>query len=148
VCGNLLEGSIEQAWRSVEMQRWREMIPAECHGCAAFSQCHGGCRAMAAGRGLPVDPLAGDPLTDQEQAVEPVSLYEGLRPTRAYELRVEDFGLVLMRGNHIVPVPHQAQDILALCDGRTTLCQIGERFGQPGLYLIYALYEKGVLLLS
>ncbi|NIN93755.1 MAG: SPASM domain-containing protein, partial [Anaerolineae bacterium] len=61
-CGNLLEQSVEEAWQSAEMQRWRGMIPAECHLCAEFPQCHGGCRAMAIELDLEKDPLAGVPL--------------------------------------------------------------------------------------
>lgn len=147
-CGNLLEQPVEEAWQSAEMQRWREMIPGECHLCAKFPQCHGGCRAMAMELGLEKDPLAGAPLITRQSPSKPIALYEGLRPVGAYQLREEEFGYVLMRGNRIVPVPHEAQAILDLCDGRTTLKQIGAQFGQPGLDLVGALWEKGLLMLQ
>jgi len=147
-CGNLLEQSVEESWQSSEMQRWRKMIPADCHLCVEFPQCHGGCRAMAMERGLEKDPLARAPLIVKQSSSKQVSLYEGLRPVGVYQLREEEFGYALMRGNRIVPVPHEAQAVLDLCDGRTTLKQIGAQFGQPGLDLVGALWEKGLLLLQ
>ena len=147
-CGNLLEQSVQEAWQSAEMQHWREMIPAECHLCAEFSQCHGGCRAMAMDRGLAKDPLANAPIVAMHSPSEPITLYEGLRPVGAHEIREEEVGYVLMRGNRIVPVPHEARAILDLCDGRTTLKQIGVQFGQQGLDLVGALWEKGLLMLQ
>jgi len=149
MCGNLLEQSVEEAWQSAEMQRWRDMIPVDCHDCCAeFSQCHGGCRAMAMERGLGKDPLIGVPLIARQSPPQQISLYEGLRPVGAYQLREEEFGYALMRGNRIVALPHEAQAVLDLCDGRTTLKQIGVQFGQPGLDLVGALWEKGLLLLQ
>lgn len=148
LCGNLLEQSVEEAWQSPQMQRWREMIPAECHLCAEFLQCHGGCRAMAMERGLEKDPLASAPLTARRSPPKQLSLYEGLRPVGNYQIREEKFGYVLMRGNRIVPVPHEARAILEVCDGGTALKQIGAQFGQPGLDLVGALWEKGLLLLQ
>lgn len=147
-CENLLEQSVEEAWQSAEMQRWRGMIPAECHLCAEFSQCHGGCRAMAIELGLEKDPLAGAPLAARQSSPERISLYEDLRPVGAYQLREEEFGYVLMRGNCIVPVPHEALAILSVCDGKTTLKRIEAQFGQPGIDLVGALWEKGLLLLQ
>lgn len=148
LCGNLLQQSVEDAWQSAEMERWRQMIPAECHNCVEFPRCHGGCRAMAQEWGLNKDPLADVPLIDRQLPTEPTILYEDLRPIGVYQLRREGFGYVLMRGNRIVPVPHEAKIVLDACDGRTTLKRIESQFGQSALDLIGALWEKGVLLLQ
>jgi radical SAM protein with 4Fe4S-binding SPASM domain len=148
VCGNLLEQSVEEAWQSPEMQRWRAMVPADCHACVEFPECHGGCRAVAMEQGLEKDPLANVPLVAKGSPARRISLYEGLRPVGVYQLREEEFGLVLMRGNRIVPVPHEARPILDLCNGRTTLKQVGRRFGQPGLDLVGTLWQKEMLLLQ
>jgi radical SAM protein with 4Fe4S-binding SPASM domain len=144
-CGNLLEQSVEEAWQSAEMQRWREMIPAECHLCAEFPQCHGGCRAMAIELGLERDPLAGPPLTARQSPPERISLYEGLRPVGAYQLRGEEFGYVLMHGNCIVPVAFEDKAVLDACNGQTTLREIEADFELEGLRLVAMLAKRGVI---
>lgn len=144
-CGNLLEQSVEEAWQSAEMQRWREMIPTECHLCAEFPQCHGGCRAMAMELGLEKDPLAGAPLAARQSLPERISLYEGLRPVGAYQLREEEFGYVLMRGNRIVPVTFADKAVLDVCNGQTTLKEIEADFGVEGLWLVAMLAKRGVI---
>jgi pyrroloquinoline quinone biosynthesis protein E len=148
LCGNLLQGSVREAWHSVEMRRWREQIAEACLSCTALPQCHGGCRAVAIARGLEKDPLVGEPLVAPRSPPQEITLYEGLRPTRAYALREEAFGLVLMRGNRIVPVPLAARAVLDACDGQTTLREIEARFGDAGLQLVSALSSKGLLELN
>ncbi len=146
ICGNLLEQPIEAVWRSKEMQQWREMIPEQCQSCTAFSSCHGGCRAVAIKLGLEEDPLITGPLSVAERPPsEPIALYEGLRPYGNYNLRVEDFGYVLLRGSHVVPVPFECKAILDMCDGRTTLKAIESRFGPQGLTLIASLHRQRVM---
>lgn len=144
VAGSLLHQPIETLWRSAEMDQWRDLIPAACHTCAAFPRCHGGCRALAELRPERRDPLVGAPLT-QAHPPERIRLHEGLRPVRQYRMRREDFGYVLTRGNRVAPVPLDDKPILDACDGRTTLRQIERRFGQHGLGLVAALYQKGLL---
>ncbi len=144
-CGNLLEQSVEEAWQSAGMQRWRGMIPTGCHLCVAFPQCHGGCRAMAMELGLEKDPLAGAPLPVKPSPPERITLYEGLRPVGAYQLREEEFGYVLMRGNRIVPVAFVHKAVLDACNGQTTLKEIEAGFGAEGLRLVAMLAGKGVI---
>lgn len=145
LCGNLLEQLVEDAWQSTEMERWRQVIPVECHHCVEFPRCHGGCRAMAQERGLEQDPLASVPLDSSQLPAMPTTLYEDLRPVGVYQLRQEDFGYVLMRGNRIVPVPREAKIVLDACDGKATLKEIKAKFGQSALNLIGGLWEKGLL---
>jgi radical SAM protein with 4Fe4S-binding SPASM domain len=145
-CGNLLEISLLEAWNSPPMQKWREMIPPACEqSCAAFSQCHGGCRATALARGLSRDPLMTAPLSaDELPPPERLDLYEGLRPIGRFEMREESFGYVLL-GPGLALVSHWARPLLDMCDGGTTLRQIEEFYGQEGLALVAELYCKGLV---
>jgi len=144
-CGNLLEQSVEEAWRSPEMQRWSEMIPEQCYHCAEFSRCHGGCRAMAWELGIEKDPLIGSPFTVKQRPPEQITLYEGLHPARNFDIRQEEFGYVLMRGNRIVPVAFEDKAILEACNGQITLREFESRFGARGLELVAQLYKKGLV---
>ena len=57
IAGNLLHNPLDQIWHSPTMSAWRQMLPAPCHACNAFSECRGGCRAEATLQGLTHDPL-------------------------------------------------------------------------------------------
>jgi radical SAM protein with 4Fe4S-binding SPASM domain len=144
-CGNLLQQSVEEAWRSGEMQRWRGMILEQCHHCAEFPRCHGGCRAMAWELGIEKDPLISLPFAVKQRPPEQITLYEGLHPVRNFDIRQEEFGYVLMRGNRIVPVAFEDKAILEACDGRVTLREFESRFGARGLELVTQLYKKGLV---
>jgi hypothetical protein len=48
-------------------------------------------------------------------------------------MHTELFSYVLVRGNRVIPVGNRAQPILDALDGRSTLRQIEERFGQKAL---------------
>ncbi len=146
VCGNLLEQSIEEIWHGLEMQRWREMIPAPCHDCLELPRCRGGCRAAAMLHGLEKDPLSGEPILERAQEPpEEVALYERAYPIPHFDTRSEPFGYLLVRGNVAIPVARQAKPILDALDGRSTLRQIRERFGQEALNFVGTLYQKGVV---
>ncbi len=146
VCGSLLEQSIEEIWHGLEMQSWREMIPAQCYGCLEFPKCRGGCRAVAILHGLEKDPLIDQPIVERAQKPpEELALYEGAYPIPHFDARSEPFGYLLVRGNVAVPVAHQAKPILDALNGRSTLRQIKERFGQEALNFVGTLYQKGIV---
>lgn len=149
ICGNLLKQSIQEIWHSPEMQRWRDMIPAQCHSCLEFSKCHGGCRAAAMIEGLEKDPLMCEPILEKPQEPsQELVLYEEACPTGHFTIRSESFGYVLIRGNRVTPVAHQAKPILDALNGSLTLGQIKENFGQEALDFIGSLYQKGFVELS
>lgn len=148
LCGNLLEVPVETAWRSTVMEGFRELIPAECYTCVAFSQCHGGCRALAEELGLPGDPLMRGRMEHEAKSIEQISLYEGLRPVARCAMREEEFGYVLLRGNRVVPLAFEDKAILDTCDGQHTLREIMEAYGQDGLWLVVRLWRKGLVELS
>lgn len=143
VCGNLLEHSIEALWRGEAMSRWRSMIDKACRNCLELSRCHGGCRAVAMLRGG--DPLMREPVLVKSEPRREVELYEGAHPVGRYTLRAEDFGYILIRGNHIVPISAAAKLVLDACDGETTLLQLRDRFGQEALDFVGSLVQKGLV---
>jgi radical SAM protein with 4Fe4S-binding SPASM domain len=146
ICGNLLEQPIEEIWRGEAMHRWRGMIAEPCLHCLELPRCHGGCRAVAMIKGVEKDPLMQAPIVEKElELPEELTLYGGAHPVGRYALRVEDFGYVLMRGNHIVPVVAAAGPVLDACDGHTTLRQIQRRFGSDALSFVGSLYQRGMM---
>lgn len=94
------------------------------------------------------DPLIGLPFTVKQKPLEQITLYEGLRPVRNFDIRQEEFGYVLMRGNRIVPVVFEDKVILDACDGQITLRECERRFGARGLELVAQLYKKGLIELA
>ena len=145
-CGNLLERSIEEIWHGDGMNRWRGMIPEQCRRCLELPRCHGGCRAAAMIRRVERDPLMRGPVLEKDlEPPQKLTLYEGAHPVGRYALRVEDFGYVLVRGNHILPVAAEARPVLDACDGHTTLRQIEQRFGPAALSLVGSLYRRGMV---
>lgn len=145
--GNLMEQSVEEVWLSEGMERWRKMIDPQCESCQELSRCHGGCRAMVLIRGK--DPLMRSPIQDKIPSQSPeLPLYEGAYPIAHFTSRPESFGLVLIRGNRIVPVVAHAKPFLDACDGTVTLRQVQQRFGQEALNLVGSLYQAGVMELA
>jgi radical SAM protein with 4Fe4S-binding SPASM domain len=149
LCGNLLERSIEEIWHGEAMSYWQGMIAGQCWHCLRLPNCHGGCRAMAMIRDAESDPLMRDPILEEKsEPLKELILYEEAHPIKQYELRAEDFGYVLMRGNCIVPVTAEVKPILDACDGRISLLQLQERFGQGALDFVGSLIKKGLIKLQ
>ncbi|MCP4349892.1 MAG: radical SAM protein [Desulfobacterales bacterium] len=144
VCGNLLKQSVKEIWHGLEMQRWREKIPVQCHTCHKFSKCRGGCRAAAMLHNLDKDPLAGEPVPENARSInEDLELYEGLYPVGHFTMHRESFGYVLIRGNLVTPVSHKAKPILDALNGYSALHRIESYFGKDALNFVGALYQKG-----
>ena len=100
---------------------------------------------MAWELGIEKDPLISSPFTVKQRPPEEVTLYERCRPVRNFDIRQEEFGYVLMRGNRIVPVAFEDKAILEACDGQITLRELESRFGARGLELVAQLYKKGLV---
>jgi hypothetical protein len=97
-------------------------------------------------QGVERDPLMRDPVLEKKpEPLKELTLYEGAHPVGRYALRAEDFGYVLVRGNHIVPVAAAAKPVLDACDGRTTLRQIERQFGPAALSLVGSLYQRDMI---
>lgn len=143
IAGNLLSGTLEEAWGSPVMQRFRQAIPQACHTCAAFPTCHGGCRALAMELNLAGDPLMTGPLDKFKPT--PVRMGRNWRPLRRFEVRQEPFGLVLIRGNALLAVRSEAIPLLEHLDGSHTLTELEHGFGSTGLSLIGELFRRNMV---
>jgi radical SAM protein with 4Fe4S-binding SPASM domain len=142
--GSLFERSIVDIWADDEARAWRNRVPDACHTCAAFGDCHGGCRAQAETRGLPADPLMTGPLAhriEEHQAV----LYRRARPRSACDIRPQPFGYLMLRGNAVVPLSRADRPLLDACDGETPLWSLAEQYGQRGLQLIHEWSRHGLV---
>jgi radical SAM protein with 4Fe4S-binding SPASM domain len=146
VAGNLMTQPLEEVWQSAEMERFRQVIPQECHSCGAFSSCHGGCKSLAMELGIQHDPLMRNPIAPRDMPPPPkLSLGAQMRPVRRYQIREETFGYILTRGNAVVPVRPAAWQILQALNGKMTLLQIKQTFGAEALSLIGSLYQHGLI---
>jgi radical SAM protein with 4Fe4S-binding SPASM domain len=150
-CGNLLEQSVTEIWNSEPMRRWRDLVPAECKSCSAYSSCHGGCHAAAMAYERIADPLMAKPFVKCPTHVPPqekITLSKTARPLMRCQIRPESFGYLLVRDTQSAPVSWEAKAIMDACDGSVTLEEILERFGQSGLNLVGALVKRDFIELS
>ena len=141
--GNLLENELTEIWRSEVMEKWREALPEECAHCAKAELCPGGCRAIASRGEAKCDPLIRRAFSEDAEELHEVVLEEDLCPVPCYAVRAEEFGWTLMRGERVIPVSFQAQEILRLFDGEHTLAQIERQCGTAALSFVYSLYVRG-----
>lgn len=145
IIGSLHEHSMHDLWHSDKMNTWRALMPDECTTCAAYSVCHGGCRAVQELRAGGRDPLRGKPLVEFRPQSEVRSLPADVRPHKNFRKREEAFGYVLLGQGHAIPVAREAVAILAACDGSMSFAELAVQFGQPGLDLLGELWERGLL---
>ena len=146
VIGSLREESIYELWQGDAMTAWRELMPSACTTCAAYSVCHGGCRAVQELRPGGRDPLRGDPLA---RYLPPETVHElpaQVRPRALVRLRPEPFGYALLGQGQILPVRPEARAVVEACDGSSSFAELAARFGQGGLDLLGELWELGMLL--
>ncbi|MGC9394262.1 MAG: hypothetical protein ACP5J4_05355, partial [Anaerolineae bacterium] len=132
-------------WHSDKMNAWRALMPAECTTCAAYSVCHGGCRAVQELRDDGRDPLRGEPLTEYVPTQDIKELPARMRPRRNFRIREENFGYALLGQGQAVPVAPGAWEIVNACDGAMSFAELAAQFGQPGLDLLGELWELGML---
>jgi len=145
VIGSLHEHTMYELWHSDKMNAWRALMPAECTTCAAYSVCHGGCRAVQELRPDGRDPLRGEPLTEYLPPQEIKELPASIRPRRNFRIREENFGYALLGQGQAVPVAREAWEIVDACDGAMSFAELAAQFGQPGLDLLGELWELGML---
>jgi len=145
-CGNILEQSLETIWQSEALKLWRTMTPQACTQCAAFSICHGGCRAAAMMQGLEHDPLMRQPLAKTKQPpIQTLKLSKDARPLGRFIMRPDPFGYILISGSRVIPVSPAAKSLLDACNGRNRLEELGDRFGQEALDLIALLNYREMI---
>lgn len=140
VAGNLMQQPLTEVWFSSAMTAFRASIPPDCHRCTAFRSCHGGCKALGT-----IDPLVRPGAARLSTTAAPVCLHPELHPVGRFTVRHEEWGLVLLCDNQVVPLHAAASPMLARLDGRSSLADIERHFGAPGLALIGRLYQKGMV---
>jgi radical SAM protein with 4Fe4S-binding SPASM domain len=149
ILGNLFEQSIAEIWQSEPAQEWRTLIPAECIDCAEYLRCRGGCKAMAYHQHQMKDPLSRQPLADtiSSNTQHKLQLPSKALPVVNFTLREENFGMLLINRNQIIPMKEDARPILNAINGENTLRDIENEFGEAGVWLIAYLFTKGLVLL-
>jgi len=145
VIGSLHETSMVEIWHSEAMDAWRALMPSECTTCAAYSACHGGCRAVQELHPSGRDPLRGKPLAEYCLPQTVHKLPANVRPLAAVRLRAEPFGYALLGQGQVVPVRADARAVVEACDGSATFAQLIARFGQSGLDLLGEVWELRML---
>jgi hypothetical protein len=96
-------------------------------------------------QGLPIDPLARPASTVSAAPIVSLSLHPDHRPLSRFAVRHEEWGLVLLHGNHLLSVRHEAAPLLEALTGQVSLSEIQAKFGQPGLSLVGKLYQHGLV---
>ncbi len=145
IVGSLLDSSIEEIWHGEKMERWRGLMPQACTECAAYSTCHGGCRAIQELRVDGRDPLRFAPLMDFTPEIVPIELPESGCPKTIAQIRKEDFGYILSAHGRMIPVSHHAKELVDACNGTSTFAELFTHFGQDGLDLLGEMWELGLL---
>lgn len=145
VVGSLHEAALEEIWHGEAMNAWRALMPEACTSCAAYADCHGGCRAVQELRQNGRDPLRGKPLGHYQRAEEIYEVPADVRPQARVRLRRESFGYALLGEQGVVPVTAEAVPVIEACDGTATFAQLADRFGEPGLNLLGELWTLGML---
>ncbi len=145
IIGSLQKSSMYELWHSAEMDAWRELMPKECITCAAYSICHGGCRALIELRPDRRDPLRKEPLSNLSTPPRVYRLPANARPHLVARIRPEPFGYALLGGGHVLPVTSEARPILEACDGERTFAELHALFGDPALELLGELWSLGMI---
>jgi radical SAM protein with 4Fe4S-binding SPASM domain len=145
VIGSLQEDSLEEIWHGDKMNAWRALMPSDCTTCAAYSDCHGGCRAIQELRVDGRDPLRGAPLQEYQPAPEIYEVPVDVRPLASVRLRRERFGYTVLGEHGFIPVAHEAKRVIEACDGSLTFGELAVRFGEGGLNLLGEMWELGML---
>ena len=120
-------------------------MPHDCKDCAAYSVCHGGCRAVQELRPEERDPLHVAPLGAFERPAPTYELPGQGRPRAELRIRREPFGYTLLGQGRVMPIHSAARQIVEACDGKATFSELAEQFGPAGLNLLGELWAEGMI---
>jgi len=143
VAGNLLSEGITPIWKSPALRKWRRKLPQNCLSCSKITFCPGGCKAQADLEGC--DQLITGPVKDSTGQLLEVNLEEDLRPVLSAAQRQEDFGLILIKQQQVIPLTHKGSKLIQQLDGQLSLKQLQQKFGGSALSFIYSLYIRGMV---
>lgn len=145
VVGSMRDHSLQELWHGPAMNAWRQLMPEECTTCAAYSLCHGGCRAIQELRADGRDPLRLERLNSFGTPCLTRELPAAGRPRVRAKLRQESFGYVVLGGGNVLPVSTEARQVIDACDGAMTFRELERQFGRSGLGLLGQLWDQGML---
>jgi hypothetical protein len=141
--GNLNKMEMPDIWASSEALHWRSLIPEGCESCSALSRCRGGCRATALHRNIAADPLMRGSLP--QSSLPSLRVFAGLRPIRKFDIRPEKEGALLIRMNRVSLVTSLGLTVAKAMDGKATLADLNNQYGQEAVVLSIELYEQGLI---
>ncbi len=144
IAGSLFASPLEEIWQGETMSAWRSRVPIKCLRCPAYTDCHGGCRALQELRPSG-DPLVGEPVQVFSPVQYSLEIPAERKPRLAARLRSEIFGYALLGRGHVIPVPPEARPLLEACNGDQTFRELVEEFGEGALDLLGELWERGML---
>lgn len=145
VAGDLRTQSLAEIWHGPVMTCWRDLVPAACAACPAFTTCHGGCRAQALLAEAAQDPLMQMPFPLPTPEPE-VRLWAGLRPLAQGARREEAGRLLLLHQGQVAVVPPELRALLPHLDGTRTLRDIQQRHGDDAINWIGGLAQAGLVM--
>jgi radical SAM protein with 4Fe4S-binding SPASM domain len=145
VVGSLRDASLEEIWQGEAMNVWRGLMPAACTTCAAYTDCHGGCRAVQELRSNGRDPLRDDPLHVYQPPEEIYEVPANVRPVARVRLRREDFGYTVLGEHGFLPVAPEAKQVIDACDGTQTFGELAVRLSDKALNLLGEMWQLGML---
>jgi len=146
--GNIRQNSIEQLWNSDKLKYWHSLIPEACLDCGSFSQCRGGCRALAYHKKLKHDPFIKFSNLHKNFNAKPVAL-EVNRDARLivnYRVKPQEFGFYLINRSRHVAVKKEAAPILSFLNQTPQLKDIEQQLGKQALDFVGSLIVAGLVL--
>jgi hypothetical protein len=91
------------------------------------------------------DPLRGEPLASYQPTPQSIEIPAYGKPQFNGRLRSESFGHVLLGHSTVMPVAHNADQVVSACNGTTTFIQLVDQFGDNALDLLGEMWHSGLL---
>jgi AdoMet-dependent heme synthase len=145
IIGSLHTATITDLWHSPRMSAWRDLMPSPCMSCAAYSDCHGGCRAIQELRPDKRDPLRAEPLSAYQPAPKSIVLPAYAQPRFVGRMRLESFGYALLGHGTVIPVHENACALAVACNGSNSFASLANQFGPGALDLLGEMWISGLL---
>jgi hypothetical protein len=120
-------------------------MPSACTTCAAYGDCHGGCRAVQEFRIDKRDPLRGEPLLAYQPTPQTIEIPAYGKPQFTGQIRAESFGYVVLGHSSVIPITNSANAVVSACDGQSTFLNLAEQFGNDALNLLGEMWQSGLL---
>lgn len=146
--GNLRKASLQRVWGGRGVRAWRKEIPLPCRRCSIQEICYARCAAQGqSGNGSLIKGSVSRTGAQSGLSLPSidVTLQRDLCPVPQFVLRKESFGALLVRKKTILPVNRTGLSLLHSLNGRVTLEEIEQQFGEEAVQFICALYFKSFI---